>query len=734
MIGSFEVLNRDLPSRLGRLAADPVTLVCLLLAANALVEPYRGLDHDSRLYAVQTLERIHPGSFAGDLYLRYGSQDRYSVFTVLMAPLVQLCGIHVTFFCVYLVSKALFFWGLLRLTRVLITSNLALILALIHLAIVPVAFGGNEIFHVNESFLTPRLSSCALVLFALERMLAGRWMAAILLLLGSFLLHPLMAVGGILPAGLWWMAGRCTWRQFVWLALAAVALATLVIGIEPLGNRLFGHMDGVWRTISLQICFYIRPARWRWSDWIRIALGCGFAVWTAAQCRGRRLATFWAAVLGSALFGLIGSLIAVNSHYLLLIQTSPYRTLWLLELLAIPAGYGLAAHLWQCGSQRSRSASLVVVLLLTLNWDSGLWASVCMILFSLLGFAVVCRGFAKLARHSDWLWRSTRNAFLASSGFMLLFNLIHLAMLFGTQPPIGMEHHPVLIAMHLSGTLYVLPTIILFIYAYIVVYKVAGQSLQLRFLLLACCAGYQALLVCAPNSDWYGRHFDVHHRHVQFVGSKLSNRVSGWSKPLTIYWPTSVNDIWFGTGNNGFYSTMQMTGCAFNRGTAVEGYRRAALALPFEFEELRILGPTNEWLIAFADLFPAKSHVRFPQEEDLLRLCGDADLDFIVLKYGIKNLYCASDGYYYIYNCEQLRNLRSEAGVHGQNYPDGRPANIDDSPDRGEGEISGVTPRGYGPDIPWGVVLPGNTIEDSSRTRPEESWDISRGANVRSAR
>ena len=30
MIGSFEVLNRDLPSRLGRLAADPVTLVCLL--------------------------------------------------------------------------------------------------------------------------------------------------------------------------------------------------------------------------------------------------------------------------------------------------------------------------------------------------------------------------------------------------------------------------------------------------------------------------------------------------------------------------------------------------------------------------------------------------------------------------------------------------------------------------------------------------------------------------------
>src|SRR5208337_2573280 len=372
---SIEGLVEDLETRLGRLAADPVTLVCLLLAANALVEPYKGLDHDSRLYAVQILERIHPGSFAGDLYLRYGSQDRYSVFTVLMAPLVQLCGVHVTFFCVYLASKALLFWSLLRLSRVLISSNIALILALIHLAIVPVAYGGNEIFHVNESFLTPRLSSCALVLLALERMLTGRTMAAVFLLLGSFLLHPLMAVGGILPAGLWWAAGRCTWRQFVWLALAAVALATLVIGVEPLGNRLFGHIDDFWRTINLKICFYIRPARWWWSDWIRIALGCGFTVWAAAQCPVRRLATFWAAVLGSALIGLIGSLIAVNSHYLLLIQTSPYRTLWLLALLAIPAGYGLAAHLWQCGSQQSRSASLVVVLLLTLKWDSGLCAS-----------------------------------------------------------------------------------------------------------------------------------------------------------------------------------------------------------------------------------------------------------------------------------------------------------------------------------------------------------------------
>ncbi len=711
---SIEGLVEDLETRLGRLAADPVTLVCLLLAANALVEPYRGLDHDSRLYAVQILERIHPGSFAGDLYLRYGSQDRYSVFTILMAPLVQLCGLHVTFFCVYLVSKAILFWSLLRLSRVFISSNLALILALIHLAIVQVAFGGNEIFHVNESFLTPRLTSCALVLFALEQMLAGRIVVVGLLLLGSFVLNPLMAVGGILPAGLWWLARRCTARQLVWLALAAVALTTLLTGLEPVGDRLFGHMDDVWRTIHLKICFYILPACWWWSDWIRIALGCAFTVWAAAQCPVRRLATFWAAVLGSALIGLIGSLIAVNSHYLLLIQTSPYRTLWLLELLAILAGYGLAAQLWQGGSQRSRSASLVVVLLLTLKWNTGLGASACMTLLSLLGFAVLYRGFAKLARHPDWLWRSTQSSFLATVGLMFLFNLFQFATLLRTEPLVELELHPVLLAMHFSNALCVLPIIIMCLLGFVACYQIAAQRVHLRFLLLACCAGYQALLVCTPSFDWYGRHFDGRNRHVRFVDSRLASRVGRRTKPFTVYWPTPVEDVWFGTGNNSFYNVVQMSGCAFNRGTAVEGYRRDSLALPFEFERFRFFGDENPWMISLRDLFQIKHDVHFPRAQDLLRLCEDEGLDFIVLKYRIKDLYCDSDGEYYIYDCAQLRYLRSEAGVHGQNHPDGRPASYDDSPDRGEGKTSTVTLRGYGGDFPRGVVLPGNTKADAS--------------------
>ena len=65
MTRSLEAWGDGLQSRLGRLAADPVTLVCLLLAADALAKPYRGLEHDSCLYAVQVMERIPPGELCG---------------------------------------------------------------------------------------------------------------------------------------------------------------------------------------------------------------------------------------------------------------------------------------------------------------------------------------------------------------------------------------------------------------------------------------------------------------------------------------------------------------------------------------------------------------------------------------------------------------------------------------------------------------------------------------------
>src|SRR5688500_3578418 len=70
--------DRPWPARLcpglDRLADAPGAVLCLMLALNALLVPYIGLDHDARLYAIQAVERVQPGRYADDLYLRFGSQ------------------------------------------------------------------------------------------------------------------------------------------------------------------------------------------------------------------------------------------------------------------------------------------------------------------------------------------------------------------------------------------------------------------------------------------------------------------------------------------------------------------------------------------------------------------------------------------------------------------------------------------------------------------------------------
>src|SRR5262249_12563910 len=199
----------------------------------------------------------------------------YSVFTSVMAPVAAAIGLGPAFLLVYLLSKALFFGALLRLTFALVPDRAAAVLALVYLAMAPLPLGGNEIFHLNEPFLTPRTPACGLVLLRRERGLARRPGQAALLLGGAFALHPLMAFGGGLALLLW---GALAWlRPGALAALAALAgvAGAAVVFHEPLGTRLFGHLDEEWREVILELCFFIHPAAWTAGDWLRVVCCAG---------------------------------------------------------------------------------------------------------------------------------------------------------------------------------------------------------------------------------------------------------------------------------------------------------------------------------------------------------------------------------------------------------------------------------------------------------------------------
>src|SRR4051812_26774615 len=69
-----------------RWAAHPAALFGLLLLLNTLFRPYLGIHHDAMLYSGQVLSRLDPATYSDDLFFRYGSQDRFSIFSPLMAP------------------------------------------------------------------------------------------------------------------------------------------------------------------------------------------------------------------------------------------------------------------------------------------------------------------------------------------------------------------------------------------------------------------------------------------------------------------------------------------------------------------------------------------------------------------------------------------------------------------------------------------------------------------------
>ena len=90
-----------------RLAAQPSLLLCVLLALNALARPYAGIAHDARLYSAQVLHQLEPESYSDDLFFRYGSQDQFSIFSRVAAPIVNLLGLQAAFFAIYFLFNGL---------------------------------------------------------------------------------------------------------------------------------------------------------------------------------------------------------------------------------------------------------------------------------------------------------------------------------------------------------------------------------------------------------------------------------------------------------------------------------------------------------------------------------------------------------------------------------------------------------------------------------------------------
>ena len=623
--------------------ASNTTLFLMLLTVNAWALPYAGLVHDARLYGIQAVNRVEEGSFAGDLYLQFGSQDRYTLFSNVAAPLVQALGLKPAFFLIYLVSSAVFLWGTQRLILVLCEDRLLASLALFFLATTHMTFAGLENFYINENFVTPRLAANGLVLWALALVIERKSWNALALIVLALALHPLMACSGLLIFVVYVGSQRFTkWHALV-LGLMLLAGGALLCS-DSLAGRLLGRMDVEWRDVVRRTSPYNFPADWAVEDWWHILAAFGIAL---AACSGplqspksRRLL---AAVAGIALAGVAINFIACQLTYALPIQGQGYRWLWPLQYLQIPLGLLLISSWWQQGVLATRTAA--VVLAAYLGSIAGDRSQFLALLPILAAFAVYC---AAPPQNS----RQRLGVVLSGLGVCWL-------LLYEYQ---ALHDYWLKVGAGIDFVEFVrtAPTALLAFTRWIVaILGIVGlvRFCKSRRAMSYALAATAILLQTGYFAAAYAADSTKPAPGVAMVRDYLRDR--GVSKNPTIYWPVGwVNHLWFDLHVDSYYEPMQIAGNAFSRENAMEGRRRGQLVKRFELERVRdlshIYSPLQ--LQQLEALYQAKLSEPAPTWDDVVALSNDPKLDYLILKQLFTTRCIATDGVWFLYDCRAIRN------------------------------------------------------------------------------
>jgi hypothetical protein len=334
------------------------SLLALFLAVWTVASPYSGLVHDAQLYALQTAAKLKPEIFLGDLFLRYGSQDDFTIFPWIYAPLAWGIGLEPA--AAALTFAASIAWLALgfMIAREISGTRLAL-LSLGLLTAIPGWYGAYKVFEIGEVFLSARLPAEVLAIGGLLCYLRGRILLAITLCIASALIHPLMALpmmGLLILMPVRSHAGPRIARLAVLAAIAGGTLAAFLIPAEPIER--FDDWLSILKTRSL----FLFPTLWRFADWQQHLLTLAtlvLASQTSAEARTKTL-TSCAAWIGVA--GVILAIIAeIIPEHPSLLQAQPWRWVWISSLLAIIVLPQVLHDLWRGGSgSAERSAAMLI--------------------------------------------------------------------------------------------------------------------------------------------------------------------------------------------------------------------------------------------------------------------------------------------------------------------------------------------------------------------------------------
>jgi len=626
-------------------------LACFTLWLNA--NPYIGIDHDARLYALMAFRWVNPEAYLRDPWFAYGSQDAYSIFSPLLAQVFLLFGVAKGALLATLTQGVLFALSALVLAR----SGLGRAgygLAAMVMVSFPLLYSPSDMLYVTEGFVTARGFAVPLSLMGLAFSVRRRYLPALSFHVLAFSLHPIMALA---PAAVSFLLGLDgAWRRRLALAGVVGYVSLLYAGTRgwvPV-------IDGVWR-------FFVEPAplifvgNWVAGDAGRLACQVAFLVLAGrlGTCRLRPLYQMTALV---AVLGVAFSLLAGAVPVVLAMQAQFWRGLWLLQLIVLLAGTDLfLRHLLRCHARFRRLAALLAMSL-SLAFLLAPWLALLLMLLMVLtkpagSRAVLVRMELHLRTHP-----AAYIVALAGVGVLLLpFWAMEVASRTKTIVTVGLVNEFIVGFWRNAGLGVVA----------LIWWRLRRRRGQVAFSLLL----VAALPFAALNWDMRSAgqkaaeaHYDPAGQHSPFAG---------WIHPgSTVYWHESPEKVWLQLTTAGYASTTHVTGMVFSRTrTELLHERLGRVALATRRDAARYLD--KDWRDVMAGLPGQMQHmslVRYNVLESyevagrlsrngIRLLCGDPELDFVVDQLRLEGNYAAvadqaqagSKEPYYLYRCADLR-------------------------------------------------------------------------------
>jgi hypothetical protein len=292
-----------------------------------LLRGYHGLVGDAQLYAFQAMARIHP-TLAHDLYLQNTSQDQFTIFSPAYGSLIGLTGVEPAARALTLFFTIWFLVGAWLAAKTL-TNRDGAWLAVIFLLIVDGSYGGSGVFSVAEQSLTARLPAEALIATSLACFLRGSKILAAVTAAAALLIHPLIALPGLL---MMICIGAPTRASL--LGAAAITIASLLIAFGavhlPWIAKLFPIMDPPWLGIVQERSQFLFLGLWSFRDWeinARPFFCLAFIAFATQDNRIRRICVAAVIVAAAGLsVALIGDAVGPLA---ILVQGQAWRWVWI---------------------------------------------------------------------------------------------------------------------------------------------------------------------------------------------------------------------------------------------------------------------------------------------------------------------------------------------------------------------------------------------------------------------